>query len=658
MFFKDGASLKKEMVTYFLILAFTVLLIIGSMGGVYLIKSQVDLVSATQHQVALRISEEVSGYLSNSVYVFNTLLKSSDFVNHSLDNKKLLLHEFLHLNRNYEYVVLMASNRDVLYKEHRLFPRSFSFSSTYLIDLLVNEVNSTKSASFGPVDYSSKTAEPSVLVALPVFNTTSAEVDYVIFLSIRFRNIWDLMAREFSQSHYVISLVTEDDTIIAHNDPSLVLNQAKVFHYDKRSINQGTRGDLVISAKNSLHLGNLNYAVIAEKNLKEVLLDGWFGVLGLLLVLLMIFTISIILGLYFSKRITTPLDELMLGVQAVARGDLNRKLSLNVKNEFASLAEYFNSMTLSLSQLISDLELKSSSLRNEVATRVQVEIELRELNQDLELRVEERTNNLKQALENLEAAQASLIQSEKLAGLGSMVAGVSHELNTPIGNALMMSSTMKERSDEFALLCQQGLRRSDLDDFLDFLKKSSEIILVNLNQAARLISSFKQIAVDQTSHQKRKFIISEILDEIMITMAPTLRRSKVSVEVSGSQDIQLNSYPGPLGQVLLNILNNALIHAFQPSEEGVVCIHVDADDDYVIITMKDNGVGMTEDVLNKIFNPFFTTKLGQGGSGLGMSISHNLVSGILQGSLQVTSELGSGSCFRLAIPRDVTSKLD
>lgn len=658
MLLKNRYSLKQEIVTNFLFLAFIVLAIIGSMGGFYLFKSQVNLVSAIQHQVALRVSEEISGFLSNDVYVFRKLLRFSDFEQHSIDRQERLLHEFLHLNKNYEYIVLMTKNKEILYKEHRLQPRSFSFTSSQLTDALVKEVNEGREVSYGPVNYSSATAEPSVLIAIPVLNTFSAEVDYVIFLSIRFRNIWNLMAREYSQSNYMVSLVTEENVIIAHNNPSLVLNQNQVFHDTDRSINQGTRGDLVISAKVPLQLGNLNYSIIAEKNLKEVLLDGWSGVVGLLLVLLMIFSVSIVMGYYFSKRITKPLDELMLGVQSVARGDLSKKLSLKVNNEFGSLAQYFNSMTLNLAQLISDLELKSESLKKEVASRKQAEIELRELNHQLEFRIAERTKNLKQALENLEVTQASLIQSEKLAGLGSMVAGVSHELNTPIGNALMMSSTMKEKSDEFALLCQQGLRKSDLSRFLEFLKQSSDIILVNLNQSARLISSFKQIAVDQTSHQRRKFFMSEILDEIMITMAPTLRRSKVSVEVLSSEDVQLNSYPGPLGQVLLNILNNALIHAFDPPEEGKVDIHVESNGHYVTIMMKDNGAGMTEEVLSKIFNPFFTTKLGQGGSGLGMSISHNLVSGILQGSLQVTSKLGSGSCFKIIIPRDVTMQLD
>ncbi|MBW3695365.1 sensor histidine kinase [Vibrio sp. T187] len=272
-------------------------------------------------------------------------------------------------------------------------------------------------------------------------------------------------------------------------------------------------------------------------------------------------------------------------------------------------------------------------------------------NYELEQRVEERTQELKDALEVLKATQDELVRSEKLSGLGSLVAGVAHELNTPIGNALVVASSLKDFNQSFVESINQGLRRSVLDEYIEQSTESTASIEKSLQRAAELISSFKQVAVDQSSYQRREFNLPEILHELRLTMSPNLSRHSIQLEDKYDQSIAMDSYPGPLTQVLMNLLSNALTHAFSEQTERVVVIECSLlNDQTAQIAVSDNGQGISADNINKVFDPFYTTRLGQGGSGLGLNIVYNLVTGILGGDIKVESEQNEGCCFTLNLP--------
>ena len=284
---------------------------------------------------------------------------------------------------------------------------------------------------------------------------------------------------------------------------------------------------------------------------------------------------------------------------------------------------------------------------------------LQEVNQTLEQRVDERTaaltqtnHELKQAMQTLQHTQVELLRSEKLAALGAMVAGIAHELNTPIGNSVMAASTLQDHSKTLATEIRNGaLRRSTLDKFIEHNQTATDILIRNLFRASELISSFKQVAVDQTSEQRRTFRLLELVNEILLTLHPTLKKTPFTVEVDVPEGLWLESYPGPLGQVLVNLINNALTHGFDGYAQGGIWINARAlDREWIELAFSDNGCGIPEDNLQRIFDPFFTTRLGQGGSGLGLNITHNLVSGILGGSLSVSSVPGQGTCFVLRLP--------
>lgn len=286
----------------------------------------------------------------------------------------------------------------------------------------------------------------------------------------------------------------------------------------------------------------------------------------------------------------------------------------------------------------------------DITGRRQQEQKIMELNTTLEKRVAERTAELSATLDNLQRAQEELLQSEKLASLGALVAGVAHELNTPIGNALMVATSFDFARKQLEQGMQQGLTRSALQDFLNEVRDGSQIIERNLARSAELISSFKQLAVDQTSYQRRPFGLRTLSHEIVTTLQPTLRKTPFILRNELSEDVVLDSYPGPLGQVLINLINNALTHAFIGREQGIIRLGCLMEGENVHITVCDDGVGIGEQQQKKIFDPFFTTQLGKGGSGLGLHIVYTLVTGLLGGRIEVRSNPDEGTCFTLILP--------
>lgn len=287
----------------------------------------------------------------------------------------------------------------------------------------------------------------------------------------------------------------------------------------------------------------------------------------------------------------------------------------------------------------------------DVTEQKQQEERIHELNTLLEERVHERTAKLSSALDGLRRTQKELLQSEKLASLGALVAGVAHELNTPIGTAVTVASTLVQTHKRFKELAETGLTRNGLAEYLNDVQEGGLIIERNLERAAELIGGFKQLAVDQTSYQRRSFSVHEVVQEIILSMKPTLRKTRFELVTDVPQDLVLDGLPGPLGQVLINLINNALVHAFGDRDLGTISLSARATEPgWVSVTVSDDGRGIPEDHQRKIFDPFFTTKMGQGGSGLGLHITYTLVTGPLGGRIELHSTPGQGTSFVLHLP--------
>jgi signal transduction histidine kinase len=358
-----------------------------------------------------------------------------------------------------------------------------------------------------------------------------------------------------------------------------------------------------------------------------------------------------LIWLLFDQRLLRPLQVLQLGAQRLARGELNQSFQWNRQDEMGRLAKDLDVMRGNIGGLIADRDQKNLALLEELRAKQRIEAQILHLNASLEARVQERTSELSEAMTHLKATQEELVRTEKMSALGALVAGIAHELNTPIGNSLMVASTMGSQTKQFSRDLVAGLTRSCLDEYVESSRQGTEILTRSLQQAADLVSSFKQVAVDQTSLNRRKFELKQTIHDILSTMGLSLRKAKCHVEVDIDADITMDSYPGPLGQIVSNLINNALLHAFDGRDNGNVSLKARrVDSTRVELVVSDDGSGIAPEHMSKIFDPFFTTKLGQGGSGLGLNIVYNLVTASLGGTIRVESVQGQGARFILLLP--------
>lgn len=254
---------------------------------------------------------------------------------------------------------------------------------------------------------------------------------------------------------------------------------------------------------------------------------------------------------------------------------------------------------------------------------------------------------LRETVEQLQRTKGALLQAEKLSSLGTLVAGVAHELNTPIGAASVTASTLQAA-------VQRARKTGQVDDIGHFLGRSEaglSIVIDNLARMALLTQAFKRLASDRASTERRQFDLVALVQEVLVILAPRLRQGDYQVCVHAPDQLWLDSYPGPISQVLQNLIENALVHAFEGREQGVISVRLSRDEaaHHCVIEVEDDGCGMEEGVLAHIFDPFFTTRRGRGGTGLGLHITHQLAVDILGAQLQVRSTPGVGSCFRLVL---------
>ncbi|NRR29662.1 hybrid sensor histidine kinase/response regulator [Oxalobacteraceae bacterium] len=260
---------------------------------------------------------------------------------------------------------------------------------------------------------------------------------------------------------------------------------------------------------------------------------------------------------------------------------------------------------------------------------------------------------LSQALAALQSARAEAARAERLAALGALVAGVAHELNTPIGNSLLAASALEDRSRGFMAGMAAGIRRSELEQYAVEVIHGAGLLVRNLQRATQLIDSFKQVSVDQASAQRRTFELGQLVRDMLTTLAPAMRSAAVALELDVQAGVAMDSFPGALCQILGQLVRNALLHGFAPGTAGKLVVRAGllGASGMAELSVEDNGAGIAPEVLGRVFEPFFTTHLGQGSSGLGLHVVHNLVDNVLGGTIAVHSAPGA-TRFALRLPLD------
>ncbi|MFZ6724784.1 GAF domain-containing protein [Undibacterium sp. MH2W] len=301
----------------------------------------------------------------------------------------------------------------------------------------------------------------------------------------------------------------------------------------------------------------------------------------------------------------------------------------------------------------SDLEVVAFVANHVAAAFARISARENVLKAKLEL--EQKNVTLNEALETLRATQDELISQEKLASLGALVAGIAHEINTPLGICVTATSHIAEELHLITkALKDEKLSKSDLVTFFDTLDQAIRITTTNIQRSAALIRSFKQVAVDQSSESLREFNVRTYLEEILFSLRPKLKATPFQVVLECPAEIRMHTYPGALSQVVTNLVMNSLVHGFDGASQGTIRIDVVQDSDSVdtlTLIYADDGKGMRADQLDKLFEPFYTTKRGQGGSGLGAHIIYNLVTGPLAGQIKVSSQEGHGLRYQIRCPR-------
>ena len=261
--------------------------------------------------------------------------------------------------------------------------------------------------------------------------------------------------------------------------------------------------------------------------------------------------------------------------------------------------------------------------------------------------------SLEESLEKLRRTQKEMIQSAKMAALGDLVAGVAHEVNTPIGVSVTAASFLAERTRQLRELYEKGeMKRSDLEKYLSLAEESSGSVLSNLERAAELVQSFKKVAADQSSEEKRVFGMKNYLEQILLSLRPQFKRTPHQVSMDCPDDLTLDSYPGAIMQIMTNLIMNSLLHGFADGRPGEISIKVEPAGENVLLTYRDTGVGMDREQKERIYDPFYTTTRGSGGTGLGMNIVYNLVTQTLKGSIMLETSPGKGAVFVLTLPCD------
>ncbi|MFC3150496.1 ATP-binding protein [Litoribrevibacter euphylliae] len=412
---------------------------------------------------------------------------------------------------------------------------------------------------------------------------------------------------------------------------------------DQRDINLGQEQTYIFEPI-SLDGSVIGYTILTVdlKNLQNQVFNSIFlTLIAVVSALAIAFYISNIA----QKALTKPVEMLTETTSKVAnKQDYSLRADIFSDDELGTLSRSFNRMLDELERY--DLQRKEQ------------EDEIIRLNQSLEKKVEMRTDELKKAnlkltesLYQLQNTQKQMVEQEKMASLGSLVAGVAHEINTPIGIGITAISHLEHIITELEVPFQQGkLSKTNFENALRNLKECHTLVFSNLERAAQLVKSFKMVAVDQSSEEKRLFNLRSYLNDVITSLRPELRKTNLKLKLVIDENLFLNSFPGAFSQIFTNLIMNSIIHGFNDSDEGTIDINAQLKEETLIINYRDNGKGIGKEIAAKIFEPFFTTNRDTGGSGLGTHIIYNLVTQALHGSIELDQTSDTGAHFVILIP--------
>jgi signal transduction histidine kinase len=400
--------------------------------------------------------------------------------------------------------------------------------------------------------------------------------------------------------------------------------------------------ELIVKIKQNETLYGYLYIQYSNTTFEHFIAKLIFVAIAFFIVGLLCFTI---LAVHINKKINQPITTLVNSIKMISQ---KKYFSHRIdKLSFTELDLLARSINILLDRIEKHIEKQNNIHQHAL-----------EQNANLSEKVNARTDALKQSnqellsnLEKLHQFQGQLVETEKMASLGDMVAGIAHEINTPIGLGVTASSLLADRLQQIKQSFEdQTLKSSQLKKFLNESEENIDITYRNLERAAKLISSFKQVAIDQSNTDIRQFNVKELLEEVTLTLKERITKSNIKITIDCPKNLIIESSPGPISQIIINLIMNSIIHGFEHRHQGVITILIRYLSEQLFITYKDDGVGIDETIKARIFDPFTTTKRGSGGSGLGLHLVFNLVTQALHGHIDFESSTAHGTAFNITFP--------
>lgn len=349
----------------------------------------------------------------------------------------------------------------------------------------------------------------------------------------------------------------------------------------------------------------------------------------LMLTLFIVSIISLFI-VFIVRHVLSPIEKLITASKRIAEGDLESDIKINGSYELTQLSNSFSIMKNKIKINIDELEQKV---------------------EERTLKLTQSNSELEQIISDLKQTQDKLIEAEKMASLGGLVAGVAHEMNTPIGVSLTGVTYLIEINKEIRKKYEDNeMVKSEFEYYLQQSNDCAELINRNIERTANLITSFKQVAVDQTSEERRSFELIAYLNKIIFSLNGLIKNNNIDISVISNEVVYIDSYPGAYAQIFTNLIINSVTHGFGKSKNGEISIKVSIENKYINVIYKDNGKGIEEDNLKRIFEPFYTTNRTKGGTGLGLNIIYNIITGTLKGTINCSSTIDNGVTFLIKIP--------
>lgn len=617
-----------------IILSFIVVILAAKIGF--------GFIEAKQKQNVMQVARNIDLYLEQSTRVLDAVSRVAQN-----SNDESLLNFMNSTWEAYEYFDTIYS-LDENSRIEKLVPYNSKYIGMDLSNLKHFEDESINGVVISNPFISLRTGEPTVYIIMQLKNT-----NYIVG-ELNLKKLQEEVVQGFEKYlQEEIFILDKSGTLLAHPDSNLVrqqVNQSNLEILKNKNQNQASliynyEGDKVIGSMNK---SNISGWIVVTQTKLLVILSPYIMSFIYTLVLFAMFWGFLIFSIRKSLKNTVikPLEMLSESTSILAKGDfLGIEYIKTIPKTFEELA----SLIRDFSYMGNELLNSNQELESKVNERT---MELYAMNEELTaMNIE-----LNDTLENLQLAQKQLIESEKIAALGSLVAGVSHEINTPVGVSLTAASYLDSVNKNMVdLIYSSKLTKKELIDYIDSVKETTEILNINLERAVKLIQSFKDIAVDRNTDKLKDIYVRDYINTIILSLKHEYKNKNISFNVHCDEMLKISTYPGEFSQVMTNLIMNSLIHGFKNKTKGSIIISVYNELNFIKLEFEDDGVGIQSDLLPKIFNPFFTTNRSGGSTGLGLSVVYNILKSKLEGDINCVSSLDKGTKFIIKIKNIVNN---